>query len=160
MEDLLYELSVVGIPIPDASSSSSHLLVDAVALDNIRNVMTEYDEKREVVIKTSRDVQKASKNAIYSIHRGDLSRADELMKEAKSTAGELAPLLRDYPLLREGSYSDAMEEYAEAVMFKTWITEKRLVGNAEVDMANSIEFVAGMVPYPEERGDLAAYHVS
>ena len=48
-------------------------LLDVQAINAIRDRMETYDKLREDVIKQSRDVQKLSKLAIYSIHRGALS---------------------------------------------------------------------------------------
>ena len=47
-------------------------LLDLQAIDKIRDRMETYDKMREDVIKQARDVQKLSKLAIYSIHRGAL----------------------------------------------------------------------------------------
>ena len=53
-------------------------LLDVQAINTIRDRMETYDKLREDVIKQSRDVQKLSKLAIYSIHRGALK--DSKMK--------------------------------------------------------------------------------
>lgn len=63
-----------------------------------------------MVIKTCRDVQKAAKNAIFSIHRGDHNRAQALLEDAKRVAATITPTLQAHPSLRvSGSYVDAME---------------------------------------------------
>lgn len=44
--------------------------------------MKTYDEQRESIIKGSRDVQKAAKQAVFALHRGDKTRASTLLQEA------------------------------------------------------------------------------
>ena len=50
----------------------------------MRREMEQFDKLREGIIKESRDVLKASKAAIYSIHRSDLPKANEQLKSAKN----------------------------------------------------------------------------
>jgi len=84
-----------------------------------------FDEKREVVIKKSRDVQKAAKQAIYALQRNDLSKANELIKQCeKVSQPELFDLVNKDPDLRYGSFANCLEEYAEAVIFRDFIQSK------------------------------------
>jgi predicted translin family RNA/ssDNA-binding protein len=73
----------------------------------MRGEMSAADEKRETVIKRSRDVQKLSKQAIFSLHRGNDKEADERIRSAKKTAEELLPLIAECPTLRPGSFANA-----------------------------------------------------
>ena len=81
--------------------------------DRIDEEMRAYDEKREVEIKRSRDIQKLSKQAIFSMHRGAHEEAAQRLAAAKAGALELVPIIQANPMLRPGSYSAAVEEYAE-----------------------------------------------
>ena len=58
------------------------LLVDVVEISAIRDRMEVYDKLREDVIKQARDVQKLSKLAIYSIHRGALKDSRSKLNQA------------------------------------------------------------------------------
>ena len=65
------ELETIG-DINTAVEIDEDSLLDVSAINSIRERMEIYDKLREDVIKQSRDVQKLSKLAIYSIHRGAL----------------------------------------------------------------------------------------
>ena len=66
--------------------------------DRIVEEMRVYDEKREVVIKRSRDIQKLSKQ-----HRGAHEEAAQRLAAAKAGAVELLPIIQGNPMLRQGS---------------------------------------------------------
>ena len=112
IEDIMYETSLLeNIPFPDEMPSKRQKvdgsvsvegvdsmsiavdtavdeasLLDIASINAIRDRMEIYDKLREDVIKQSRDVQKLSKLAIYSVHRGSLtdskSKLDQAMKLA------------------------------------------------------------------------------
>lgn len=63
----------------------------------------------------SRDIQKAAKQAIFSLHRGSTEEAAARLAACLKGAEELSPLIQEAPTLRPGSYSNAIEEYAEAL---------------------------------------------
>ncbi len=93
----------------------------------IRLKLDRYDSMREKLIKKSRDVLKISKRVIYSVHRGDVSEADELVKEAKEGKSELDKIASvDGRLFYEGGYSSAMQEYAEALCYYGFIKNKKI----------------------------------
>lgn len=46
-------------------------------------------------------------------------------------------MIEQHPFLRMGSYSNAMEEYAEAVIFQVYLTENRLMSSAEVRLVHA-----------------------
>ena len=93
---------------------SSSGLLDEADFERIRGDLQKYDLQREKIIKTSRDVQKLGKQAIFSLHRKDFKRAEEQLDKAAGTATSLLPLVEAQPTLRQGSYSNALEEWAEA----------------------------------------------
>ena len=81
-----------------------------------------YDARRERVIKTSRDIQKLAKSAVFAIHRGKLDDANEKICKAMLTASEcFEQELAKEPSLRHGSYSNAIEELSEARLFLRWM---------------------------------------
>ena len=72
--------------------------------------MRSYDDRREQVIKRSRDVGKLSKQAIFSLHRGADEEAQQRLDAARQAAEEILPLIQGSPTLRQGSFSAAIEE--------------------------------------------------
>lgn len=85
----------------------------------------------QVVIKRSRDIQKLSKQAIFSMHRGAHEEAAQRLAAAKAGALELVPIIKGNPMLRPGSYSAAIEEYAEVGPLDGGWADGRLGGRAE-----------------------------
>ena len=127
LETLLYELAVTGAndtEEPDAKKSKTSLL-EQEELEGIRSRVEYRDELREKLIKKSRDGQKAAKQAIYALHRGDHSRALRLLKECENCIrNDLLPIVREEPPLRAGSCANVLEEYAEAKLFYVWLLGK------------------------------------
>ena len=100
----------------------------------IARTMAEEDEKRESLIKRSRDVLKAAKQAIYALQRGDAGGAEKLIADAKAAALPLLALLAASPQLRHGAMSAALEEWAEAAIFAVFLKEKRIATLAELEI--------------------------
>jgi len=93
----------------------------------IRDNLSKYDAKREELIKKSRDVLKLSKQLIYSVHRKDLEEASKILtglKKEKTTLDKIASSHKN--LDSEGSYSEAMQEYVEALSYHGFIKNKKI----------------------------------
>lgn len=120
-EDLLYELSL-----SQGSGEATSEHEDGSTLDEkewlqLQEAYAEYDRRRELVIKGCRDAQKASKQAIFALHRGDTGRAAALIASANQGVQEVwREHVRDTPGLRFGSFAGVLEELAEAEMFYAW----------------------------------------
>ena len=104
-------------------NGSKNMLEDE--LEQVRLRIEKRDELREKVIKRSRDAQKAAKQAIFAIHRNDEKRAVQLITKCENIVkNDLKPIVLKEPSLHYGSYSNVLEEYAEAKLFYTWLMEK------------------------------------
>ncbi|KAH9261565.1 hypothetical protein BASA81_000221 [Batrachochytrium salamandrivorans] len=91
------------------------------AFADLEATLKQYDEKREVVIKRSRDIQKNAKHAIYALQRNDMAKANELLLQCEEFAKQdLLEMVINDPELRYGSFANAMEEYAEGVLFRSY----------------------------------------
>ena len=95
--------------------------MDPLELDQLTQpIRVELDAKfaaREVGYVKSREVIRASANAIRSLHRGQWETADELVTKAGSTLHEVQAVLGDHPdILHAGFVHDAAKEYAEAAV--------------------------------------------
>lgn len=139
-----------GVQAASATEEDDSRMLDVADFDSIVEEMKVYDERRETVIKRSRDIQKASKQAIFSLHRGDFSEAEQRLTSARKGAEELAPLIQEMPSLRGGSYSGAMEEYAEAICFLMYLKEARLPSKKEVELVENEEWLGGVLDFTGE----------
>lgn len=118
------------------SSAAAAAIIDDADFERMRGEMAAEDEKREVLIKRSREALKASKNSIYDLHRGSIDRAKAALATAKELIKtELLPLTVATPALRF-SLSGALEEYAESFIFACYLTEKRIPAFAELEICS------------------------
>eukprot|EP00955_Chlamydomonas_euryale_P086363 364208-Chlamydomonas_euryale.AAC.18 len=60
------------------------------------------------------EVQKRCKQAIYLLHQGSFEEAGEQLRDAERLAGGVLPTLKQYPTMRQGTFSFAMEEVSGA----------------------------------------------
>ena len=114
-------------------------------MGDIRERLDHRDKLRENLIKSCRDGQKAAKQAIFAIHRGDANNAWKLLTDCEQCVkNHLLPILEEEPTLRYGSFSGVLEEFVEGVLFYTWMHGD--VGNGR-RVANQ---PAGKILLPDE----------
>eukprot|EP00208_Stichococcus_sp_RCC1054_P006142 CAMPEP_0206139172 /NCGR_PEP_ID=MMETSP1473-20131121/4887_1 /ASSEMBLY_ACC=CAM_ASM_001109 /TAXON_ID=1461547 /ORGANISM="Stichococcus sp, Strain RCC1054" /LENGTH=223 /DNA_ID=CAMNT_0053532835 /DNA_START=215 /DNA_END=886 /DNA_ORIENTATION=- len=126
-------------------------LLDESDFQTMGQDMARYDELRESVIKQSRDVGKLAKQAIFSLHRSDFKGAsDKLEKAEKFAAAIRDDILAEEPNLRHGSFSAAMEEYAEAILFRGYLLDGRLLPSTSLPTCNREEYLGGVLDFTGE----------
>jgi predicted translin family RNA/ssDNA-binding protein len=129
LETLLYELSITGSSVeeeePDCKRIRIEPLLPADELEALRKRMEHRDELRETLIKKCRDGQKAAKQSIFAMHRGDCNKATQLLTQCETcVTKDLLPIVQEEPPLRSGSFANVLEEYAEAKLFYAWLFGK------------------------------------
>ena len=123
------EAAAAAPPTPPSAATAAAL----AEIDGIRTRNETYDKLREQVIKRTRDVQKLSKNAVYSLHRADLAKATAQLTEARAKAVSIyTDAIAAQPNLRSGSFANAMEEYAEARLYEGWLANRRILTPTEI----------------------------
>ncbi|CAI5728013.1 unnamed protein product [Peronospora effusa] len=118
--------------------------------------MHEYDEMREKIIKRSREILKASKQAIFALHRGDRVEALKLLSDAEKVIPELVALTEKNSSLRDGSLASSLEEYAEAKCFYYYLDTKCLLPRQDVPIVDKNEYLGGVIDFT---GELMKYAV-
>lgn len=126
-------------------------MIDKTAFEKIRADFDLADQKREDIITRSRDILKASKHAIYSIHRDDLAAAKEQLAQAKKLKLELEQELETNPELRGGAFSSAIEEYVEGCALLIFVEEERIPSPQELEV-RSEEYLLGLADLTGELG--------
>lgn len=102
-------------------------MIDKQSFAKMRKELEQADNLREKLIKQARDVLKLSKKAIYSIHRNDVKTADQQLSQAKKQIIKLDSVIKKNRELRlSGAYAEALEEFAEASCFLSYITKKKI----------------------------------
>lgn len=110
-------------------------MIDEKDFNNIREAIGDSDLRREELIKKSRDIIRLSKEAIYSVHRDELSASEALIKKLKKEFEEINKLVKKSPeLLYSGSFKVAVQEYVEALCFFNVIKNKKLLSSKEFDV--------------------------
>ena len=141
-----------------AADGAMASFLDEADFDAMREAMSLFDEQRDTVIKRSRDITKASKVAIYCLHRGEMDKADAQIAQALAAADELSPLVAANPQLRaSGSYSGGLEEYAEAAIFAHFIRTGAVLPSAALPRCNGDEYLGGVLDFT---GELNRYCVA
>lgn len=102
-------------------------MIDKQDFKKIREKLSRYDNNREELIKKARDVLKLSKQLIYTIHRKDLNEAAKLVSDLKKEKQVLDKITSaSKKLFYEGSYSDACQEYVEALTYYGFVKDGRI----------------------------------
>ena len=141
-----------------AADGDMSSFLDEADFDAMREAMSLFDEQRDTVIKRSRDITKASKVAIYCLHRGEMDKADAQIAQALAAADELTTVVEANPQLRNsGSYSGGLEEYTEAAIFAHFIRTGTVLPSAELPRCNGDEYLGGILDFT---GELNRYCVA
>lgn len=114
----------------------------------------DYDEKREELIKKSRDVLKLSKQIIYALHRDEVKEAEKLIKEIEEEKKKMEAIAKhDVKMPGEGSYRIAIQEYVEALLYYHFIVDGSLKElNVQTDL-----FMLGLCDLPGELNRRAVF---
>jgi predicted translin family RNA/ssDNA-binding protein len=83
------ESGVAGAGTDAATEAGDDAVFDKEEFAALQKEMELYDDTRDKIIRRSRDVTKAGKNAIYALHRDDLPGAEEQLKTAEEVAAEI-----------------------------------------------------------------------
>lgn len=173
IEDVTYELSLLesdgdsqGPPTKKARTEDEAIdastLIQVTEIDAIKERLETYDKLREGVIKDSRDVQKLSKQAIFSIHRGNLKQSTKQLDEALIKAKAIMLVVDKHPGLRWGAFSNSLEEWAEGVITLEWAKNGKVPSKKEVgdDILNNHEYVGALSDFTGEIGRMAVASAS
>ena len=143
-----------------AAAKDENPLIDGAEIDAIRVRMDAYDKLREDVIKQSRDVQKLAKQAIFSVHRGNLGDAQKKLEDAKKIATTILSSIEEQPTLRAGAFGNSLEEWAEGALTFEWVKNSRIMPRADMPFINTAEYVGALSDFTGEIGRLAVASAS
>jgi predicted translin family RNA/ssDNA-binding protein len=148
---------------PAANTEAEAEVLDLICvseIDSIKVRMDAYDKLREQVIKDTRDVQKLSKQGIFSVHRGNLKAAKAQLDDAQAKAKAILALIADQPTLRQGSLSNCIEEWAEGMLTLHWAQHQKVLSKQDLVICNTTEYVGALSDFTGEIGRLAVASAS
>ncbi len=119
-------------------------MIDKKDFNIAKEEIASFDEKRDLLIKDSRNVIKTSKLLIYSLHRDEIKETEQFAKQIKKELDELEKHTKIHDELRYSpSYKIAVQEYVEAMTFYFFIKEKRLATRKELN-ADPESYILGI----------------
>jgi predicted translin family RNA/ssDNA-binding protein len=116
-----------------------------------------HNASRREVIARSNDALSKSKRAIFALHREDMKGAEALLKEASGLFAQSEKKFKKFPELKEqGAYRAALEEYAEALLFKAYLETGELPAKLDDRVMDPSIYLAGL---SDMTGELVRYAV-
>ena len=97
------------------------------------------DNKRELLIKKSRDVLKLSKQVIYALHRGDKKNGKALVTKIKKSFTDLNKIVgKRCELHNVGAFRVAKQEYVEALCYYDFVVNKKIPTHKQLKVSSTI----------------------
>jgi len=110
-------------------------MIDNKDFKRIIKKIEDYDNKREKLIKEARKLLKVSKRLIYALNRDNEKEIKHLKKEIKKQKSRINSLVKKTIELKfEPSYSEAMQEYSEAMCYYSFIKDNRIPKISELKL--------------------------
>lgn len=97
-------------------------LLDKQDFAKIGREMEDFEKRRELIIKTSREIMKLSKQVIYGIHRDD----KDVAKLVSTLKAKVSQLRTRGELQFSSFYKTAMQEYVEAIAMYDFLKNHKL----------------------------------
>lgn len=101
-------------------------MINKKFIQSLKQGYDKQNSERRQIISLSNVVLHDSKRAIFSLHRGDAKKAEELLKSIEKILGDLNKKFGYGRLIEEGAYKAGAEEYVEAKMFYQVINGKKI----------------------------------
>lgn len=92
-------------------------MINKKFVQQLKNDYTKHESERRQIISLSNIVLHDSKRVIFSLHRGDVKKAQESLVEIEKILNDLEKKFGHSRVVSEGSYKAGVEEYVEAKMF-------------------------------------------
>ena len=146
----------------DNDNNEEMSLLPVEDIDAIKVRMDIYDKLREQVIKDCRDVQKLSKQGIFSVHRKNYIQSQKQLDEAKTKVLLILDLIEknNTPSLRNGSLSNCLEEWAEGILTLHWAINTKIISKEELVICNTSEYIGALSDFTGEIGRMAINEAS
>lgn len=124
-------------------------------LKEIKRELTQKEKVRQNSHESIRKATSLSKQAILLSHQKRLEEAKKQLGKARELIAELRESSKEYPaIIYGGMFSDALQEYSEAVIFLTLIEESRFITPQEIEVP-PVDYVLGLADVVGEYRRLA-----
>ncbi|PIP33682.1 hypothetical protein COX69_03620 [Candidatus Falkowbacteria bacterium CG_4_10_14_0_2_um_filter_48_10] len=109
-------------------------MINRKFIEKLKKDFDRKESQRRQIISVSSNILHNSKRAIFSLHRADAERANELLKEAQDAIAGLGKRFGHGRVNLEGAYRAAVEEYAEAKLFAQVLRHGRVERITGIDL--------------------------
>jgi len=110
------------------------MALDKKDFEGMRKEIETYDEKREELIRQSRDIIKLSKQIIYAVHRKEMKNAEKDLEEIKKIVVKISEKVKKDPKLDIGSFKEGIQEYVEAAAYYYFEKENKIPKRTELNV--------------------------
>ena len=100
--------------------------IDKKFFQQLKKDYSKSEGERRQIISQSNMILHDSKRVIFSLHRADIKIAEESLADIESRLSHLDKKFGHTRLMFEGSYKAGVEEYVEARLFHSYISEKSI----------------------------------
>ncbi len=128
--------------------------IDRQEFAKMRGELEKLEVLREANIRKSRDIIKLSKQIIYSVHRGDMKRAETLLKQIRKDMAKL-PKREAYDT---GMINVAEQEFVEAAAYYSFVKGGKIPKKASLKV-DTVNYLAGICDLTGELGRKAVNSV-
>jgi len=119
-------------------------MIDKKEFEKLIKEISSYDAQREILIKNSREVLKLSKQLIYTLHRNNTLEAESIAKQLQKKKAELDKITSGHKGMDfEGSYSEALQEFVEAICYYEYIKNRKIPSKNELKV-NAEDYLGGI----------------
>lgn len=119
------------------------MTVNKKFIEKLKKEYTEGEGERRQIISLSNVALHESKRAIFTLHRNEIEKAEEKLKEVEDVLQKLEKKFGLKRINEEGSYKAAVEEYAEAKFFSFIVNRKKIDAIKEVKL-EAISYLGGL----------------
>jgi len=93
------------------------------------------DENREMLLKIVRDILRAARKIVLSIHSGNINVVKNVLVQMKEEKNKLDFFKEKFPdLYYSGSVIGCLTEYVEALQFYNYVTSGSIISRTELDV--------------------------
>ncbi len=99
-------------------------MLDKAYFDALKERQASHVAIRRELIARANAAQGEAKRAIFALHRDDVAGADALLASSGAALADIRAKIAGRPeLADEGAYRAALEEYAEAALYRAWVKD-------------------------------------
>ncbi len=122
---------------------------------NVEKLKKSNDQEKRALDQIANDLRKTAKVAIFALQRGDARKAEVDLAQAEKYLAKCQSLIKkNSSLANESAYRSALEEYAEAVFFKGYLSGEVFI---PTEISKDPEAVIGGLA--DLAGEVARYSV-